>query len=107
MGFFAVVECKPLVAACGLPAVASGIKFPDQGLNPGPLPWEHGVSATGPPGKSLFSHLDFEVSCSTSPHSGHQALQGESDGQVPHTDSPMLCHQTHPPQGPQWEGVWT
>ena len=26
---------------------------PDQGSNLGPLPWEHGVLATGPPGKSL------------------------------------------------------
>ena len=30
---------------------------PDQGLNPGPLRWEHGVLATGPPGKSQ------ELSC--------------------------------------------
>ena len=34
-----------LVAACG-------IQFPDQGLNPGPLHWEHGVSATQPQEKS-------------------------------------------------------
>ena len=32
--------------------VACGIQFPDQGSNPGPLHWEHGVPATGPPGKS-------------------------------------------------------
>ena len=25
--------------------------FPDQGCNPGPLHWEHGILATGPPGK--------------------------------------------------------
>ena len=37
-----------LVAACG-------IEFPDLALNPGPLHWEHGVLATGPPGKSLVS----------------------------------------------------
>ena len=30
---------------------ACGIQFPDYGLNPGPLHWEHGVLATGPPGK--------------------------------------------------------
>ena len=29
------------------------IYFPDQGSNPGPLHWEHGVSATGPQGSSL------------------------------------------------------
>ena len=28
-------------------------KFPDQGLNSGPLHWKHGVLAIGPPGKSL------------------------------------------------------
>ena len=38
--------------------------FPDKGWNPGPLHWEHGVLATGPPGKSceflfylMFCHL--------------------------------------------------
>ena len=35
-----------LVAACG-------IWFPDQGSNPGPLHWELGALAPGPPGKSL------------------------------------------------------
>ena len=33
-------------------AVACGIQFPDQGLNPGPLHWELGVLVTGPPEKS-------------------------------------------------------
>ena len=33
---------------------ACGIYFPDQGLNPGPLHWEHGVLTTVPPGKSLI-----------------------------------------------------
>ena len=37
-----------LVAACG-------IKFPDQGSNPGPLHGEHGVLTSGPPGKSFNS----------------------------------------------------
>ena len=31
--------------------MACGIYFPDQGSNLGPLHWEHGVLATGPPGK--------------------------------------------------------
>ena len=34
-----------------------GIWFPDQGLNPVPLHWEWGVSATRPPGKSLNAFL--------------------------------------------------
>ena len=33
---------------------ACGIYFPDQGSNPGPLHWKHGVLITGPPEKSLF-----------------------------------------------------
>jgi len=32
---------------------ACGIWFPDQRLNLGPLCWEYGVLATGPPGESL------------------------------------------------------
>ena len=39
-----------------LPALAAacGIKFPDQGLNPGPLHREHRIPAAGPPGKSQY-----------------------------------------------------
>ena len=33
--------------------MACVILFPDQGSNSGPLHWEYGVLATGPPGKSL------------------------------------------------------
>ena len=29
------------------------LSFPNQGSNPCPLQWEHGVLTTGPPGKSL------------------------------------------------------
>ena len=39
-----------LVAACELLVEACGFKFHDQGSNPGPLDWEHGVPATGTPG---------------------------------------------------------
>ena len=38
-------------------AAASGIYFPDQGLNLSPLHWELGVLATGPPGKSWFNFV--------------------------------------------------
>ena len=39
--------------ACGiLLAAACEIQFPDQGSNPGPLPWELRASASGPPGRS-------------------------------------------------------
>ena len=40
---------------CGrqdLLAVACEIYFPEQGSNPGPLHWEHGVLANEPPGKT-------------------------------------------------------
>jgi len=33
-------------------AGACGSYFPDQGLNPDPLHWEHAVLAAEPPGKS-------------------------------------------------------
>ena len=44
---------KTSVTACELLVAARGIQLPDQEPNPGPLYWEHGVSATGPPGKLL------------------------------------------------------
>ena len=40
----------PLVVACG-------IQLPDQGWNLGPLHWEQGVSATGPPGRPCWLFL--------------------------------------------------
>ena len=46
-----VVAQEPLVAGCG-------IEFPCQGLNPGPLHWDHGVLAIGLSGKSL-AHVLF------------------------------------------------
>ena len=42
-----------LVVPCELFDEACGVKFPDQGLDPGLLPWQSGVLATGPLGKSL------------------------------------------------------
>ena len=45
-----------LVVSCGIFAVArAGSSSLNQGSNPGPLRWECGVLATGPPGKSCFS----------------------------------------------------
>ena len=46
-----------LVEACKLLIAAREIKFPDQGLNPGPLCWEHRVLATGPPGETPGAHF--------------------------------------------------
>ena len=43
--------CSLLVAVCV-------IQFPNQGSNLGSLHWEHGVLATGPPGKSLLCFQD-------------------------------------------------
>ena len=56
--FFKLRHTGSLVAACKLLVAACGIEFPDQGSNPGPLHWEHGVLATGPPGKSLNRNLN-------------------------------------------------
>ena len=44
---------ESVAAACELLVGRGGIHFPDRGLNPGPLHWEHELLATGPPGKSL------------------------------------------------------
>ena len=41
------------IAACGSLNYTFGVKFPDRGLNLGPLHWEYGVLATGPLGKTL------------------------------------------------------
>ena len=48
------------VLSCGmqdLAVAACGIQLPDQG----PLHWERGVSATGPPGKSPQSDLSLTL----------------------------------------------
>ena len=37
--------------------------LPDQRLDTDPLHWEHGVLATGPPGKTLASTLSFSLAC--------------------------------------------
>ena len=37
------------------------LSTPDQGSNPGPPPWEHGVLPTGPPGKSLLMLFSQEI----------------------------------------------
>ena len=39
-------------AGSSVSVVACGVLFPDQGSNPSPLVWEHGVLATGPAGKT-------------------------------------------------------
>lgn len=44
-----------LGAACDLLVAACGMSFPDWRLNAGSLHWECGVSAPGPPGKSLHT----------------------------------------------------
>ena len=46
---------------------ARGIQFPDQGLNLGPLHWEHRILATEPPGKSLSCNLKFPSDSSPQP----------------------------------------
>ena len=52
-----------LLVACELLSAACGIEFPDQGSNLGPLHWECGVLATGPPGKSSEEIFKANVAC--------------------------------------------
>ena len=54
--FFFFFNIFIYLTAPGL-SVACGIYFPDQGSNLGSLLWEHGVIATGQPGKSLMHVL--------------------------------------------------
>ena len=64
--------------------VARGIWPPDQRGNPGPLHWDHGVSAPGPPGKPLWApfmvpflaphHLPSSLSLGTEGERGTTAL---------------------------------
>ena len=51
--------CWVLVAAHELLAVACEIKFPDQGLNLGPLHWEHRLLANGSPPRGSEQKRDL------------------------------------------------
>ena len=51
--------CGVLFAACELLVVAYGIYFPDKVSNPGPLHWEQGILATGPPGRPSVAFFFF------------------------------------------------
>ena len=55
------------VVTYGLLATACGIQFPDQGLNLGPLHWEHGVLAIGLPVKSQDMFHDITQGVSQPP----------------------------------------
>ena len=49
--FYLCIYLAVLGPSCGMPDLqlqACGIQFPDQGLNLGPLHWEHRILATGP-----------------------------------------------------------
>ena len=48
---------------------------PQLGMEPGPLPWEHGVLATGPPGKPRLCITD-ELPGGATPAAGLQTLLG-------------------------------
>ena len=50
--FFFLLFLLLFIWLCWVLVVTHGIQLPDQGLNLSPLHWEHGVLATGPPGKS-------------------------------------------------------
>ena len=51
--FIYIFVCtRPSLQCARSLVVACGIQFPYQGPIWGPLLWEHGILATGPPGKS-------------------------------------------------------
>ena len=52
-------NCGPTITVTLQLFVACRIQFPSQGLNPGPLPWDHRVLATGPPWNSQDYILRF------------------------------------------------
>ena len=57
---------------------ARRIQFPDQGSNPGPLPWRRGVLTTGPPGQSPQDSLhDLQPQSSRLAASGHKRTKGQ------------------------------
>ena len=51
------VGSSSFIVAREQPFVARGVWSPDQRGTPGPLHWEYGASAPGPPGKSLWAPL--------------------------------------------------
>ena len=61
--FLFLIDLAVLALSCG---TARGVHFPDQGSNLGPLHWELGVLAPGPPGKSPPCIFYFRVFLSTS-----------------------------------------
>ena len=74
---FISLAASVLVEACGIMPPF------DQGLNPGPLHWEHEVLATGPPGSppSLLSCTTLDDSLPErlcQPWADHSALDGNT-----------------------------
>ena len=62
--FFKLWHVESLDVACKLLSCSMWDLVPDQGSNLGPLHWELGVLATGPPGKSQqFLIKDSNLSC--------------------------------------------
>ena len=61
--FLFLIYLAVLTLSCGM---AHGVYFPDQGSNLGPLRWELGVLAPGPPEKSPPCIFYFRVFLSTS-----------------------------------------
>ena len=66
-----VCPTYPIFCGLGLPLVACGVFFPNQGLSLQPLHWKHGVLTTELPGRSL-THPIYSSSfhaCPSSPFS--------------------------------------
>ena len=73
-----------------------GSQFPNQGLNPCPLQWKHGVLITGPLGKSNNSYYFCEWKQSTN-DSCYCEWKNIEIGQLQHLGSSLLLTSSNPP----------
>ena len=63
-----VCPTYPIFGGSGLPLVACGVFFPNQGLSPQPLHWKHGVLTTELPGRSLTHPITLILFMPVPPH---------------------------------------
>ena len=63
-----VCPTYPIFGGLGLPLVACGVFFPNQGLSPQPLHWKHGVLTTELPGRSLTHPITLILFMPVPPH---------------------------------------
>ena len=73
---FCYCYCFIFIFFCFWPRCIARSWFPDQGSNPHPLHWKHGVLTTGPPGKFPIFHFKIAFTfIKTIRNIGHQQTQ--------------------------------